>query len=113
VSGIGSLLEIVNKLINAFSGPLFGIFVLAFFSRRAGSVAALVGGSLGALTIYVVACHSPIGFLWPSTFGFATTLVCGAVISVAYPATGHEQWTWRAVMTERHPGAAVPVDVRR
>ena len=35
VSKIGSLLEIANKLINAFSGPLFGIYILAMFSRRA------------------------------------------------------------------------------
>ena len=35
VSRIGSLLEIANKLINAFTGPLFGIYLLAMFSRRA------------------------------------------------------------------------------
>src|SRR6185369_14312053 len=29
VSRIGSLLEIANKLINAFTGPLFGIYLLA------------------------------------------------------------------------------------
>ena len=34
VSRIGSLLEIANKLINAFAGPLFGIYLLAMFSRR-------------------------------------------------------------------------------
>ena len=34
-SRIGTLLEIANKLINAFSGPLFGIYLLAMFSRRA------------------------------------------------------------------------------
>ena len=37
VSRIGSLLEIANKLINAFTGPLFGIYLLAMFSRRATS----------------------------------------------------------------------------
>ena len=38
VSRIGSLLEIANKLINAFTGPLFGIYLLAMFSRRATAV---------------------------------------------------------------------------
>ena len=37
VEGIGNLLEIANKLINSFSGPLFGIFLLAMFSTRATS----------------------------------------------------------------------------
>ena len=34
VAGIGSLIEIANKLINSFTGPLFGIFLLAMFSTR-------------------------------------------------------------------------------
>ena len=33
VSRIGSLLEINAKVVNAFTGPLFGIFLLAMFSR--------------------------------------------------------------------------------
>jgi SSS family transporter len=98
VAGIGSLLEVANKLINSFSGPLFGIFVIAMFSRRASSLAALIGGSAGALTSYAVAYHSSLGFLWPSTFGFTiTVLTAAAVTSVAGSSRG-EEWTWRAVM---------------
>ena len=98
VASIGSLIEIANKLINSFSGPLFGIFILAFFSRRATSLAALIGGSVGAITSYVVAYHSPIGFLWPSTFGFAATLAVGAAMSALAPGSQGQEWTWRAVM---------------
>ena len=47
VSRIGSLLEIANKLINAFTGPLFGIYLLAMFSRRATATPALVAGIVG------------------------------------------------------------------
>src|SRR2546428_2845492 len=47
VSHIGSLLEIANKLINAFSGPLFGIYILAMFNRRATAGATLVAGVTG------------------------------------------------------------------
>jgi SSS family solute:Na+ symporter len=106
VQGIGTLLEIANKLINSFSGPLFGIFILALFSRRASSVAALAGGSVGAVTSYVVAYHSPIGFLWPSSFGFAATIVTGLLLSAARPSSRGEEWTWSAVMMgpERHDG---------
>jgi SSS family transporter len=107
VAGIGSLIEIANKLINAFSGPLFGIFVVAMFSRRASSVAVLVGGVSGAITSYVVAYHSPIGFLWPSTFGFAVTVVTAmAMTAVAGTSTGAE-WTWRAVMSRPLPDVAL------
>jgi solute:Na+ symporter, SSS family len=104
VSGIGTLLEIANKLINAFTGPLFGIFLLAMFSARATSTAALAGGVAGAVTSYVVAYHSPIGFLWPSTFGLMATLMVGAVVSAVSPrpSSAGESLTWRAVM-HAHP----------
>ena len=78
VSRIGSLLEINAKVVNAFTGPLFGIFLLAMFSRRASSGAVLVAGVTGALAAYYVAYHSSIGFMWPSTFGLVATLVVGA-----------------------------------
>jgi SSS family solute:Na+ symporter len=99
VGRIGSLLEIANKLINAFTGPLFGIFLLAMFSR-AGSGAALLGGAAGAITAYVVAYHSPIGFLWPSTFGLAITLLIGLAVAWGRPDTSPAatRYTWRGVM---------------
>jgi len=101
VSRIGSLLEIANKLINAFTGPLFGIYILAMFSERASSGAVLAGGTAGAVASYYVAYHTPIGFLWPSTFGLAATLIVGAILSLVWPAAGGapgRQLTWRAVM---------------
>ena len=55
MSRIGSLLEIANKLINAFTGPLFGIYLLAMFSRRATAVPVLIAGVLGSFTSYYVA----------------------------------------------------------
>jgi SSS family solute:Na+ symporter len=99
VAGIGTLLEIANKVINSFTGPLFGIFLLAMFSARATSLAALLGGGIGALASYYVAYHSQLGFLWPSTFGLAATLLVGALVSLVSPAADRQSnLTWRAVM---------------
>lgn len=109
VSRIGSLLEINAKVVNAFTGPLFGIFLLAMFSRRAGSVAVLVAGVVGAFTAYYVAYQSSIGFMWPSTFGLAATLLVGAVLAVALPMAETDErraLTWRAVMN-REPDARI------
>jgi SSS family transporter len=106
VSKIGSLLEIANKLINAFSGPLFGMYILAMFSRRATSAAALVAGVVGSLTSYYVAYLSPIGFMWPSTLGFAATLAVGALWPLVVPGRPGEaalRLTWRSVMENREP----------
>jgi Na+/proline symporter len=101
VSRIGSLLEINAKVVNAFTGPLFGIFLLAMFSARATAWAVLVSGVAGALTAYVVAYHSTIGFMWPSTFGLVATLGVGLVLSAIAPSSATDPrraLTWRAVM---------------
>jgi solute:Na+ symporter, SSS family len=100
VSTIGSLIEIWNKLINSFSGPLFGIFLLAMFSARASGGAALAGGLAGAVTSYYVAYYSGLSFLWPSTFGLAATLIVGGGVTllVGRDVRESESLTWRAVM---------------
>lgn len=105
VARIGSLLEINAKVVNSFTGPLFGIFLLAMFSRRAGSVAVLAAGIAGALTAYYVAYYSSIGFMWPSTFGLVATLVVGVVLAVLLPMAADDArraLTWRAVMNRPH-----------
>jgi SSS family transporter len=104
VARIGTLLEIANKLINAFSGPLFGIYLLAMFSRRATATAVLAGGSFGTLVSYLVAYHTTISFLWPSAFGLAATVASALVLSGVTrvfgraPSTEREELTWYAVM---------------
>jgi len=104
VARIGTLLEIANKLVNAFSGPLFGIYVLAMFSRRATATPVLLGGVAGTLVSYLVAYRSSIGFMWPSTFGLAATIVVGWTLSVAartQPTDAALRFTWTAVMERR------------
>jgi len=108
VARIGSLLEIANKLINAFTGPLFGIYLLAMFSRRAASTETLAAGLVGTATSYYVAYHTSIGFMWPSTFGLVATLAVGWALSVvtAPPSAEALRLTWRSVMQQPQP--AVP-----
>jgi SSS family transporter len=108
VSRIGSLLVIANKLINAFTGPLFGIYLLAMFSRRATSGATLAAGLVGTFTSYYVAYQTTIGFMWPSTFGLAATLATGWILNrmlPGRPTAAALQLTWRNVMqqTENRP----------
>jgi SSS family transporter len=102
VAGIGTLLEIGNKVINSFSGPLFGIFLLAMFVSRASGLAALIGGAAGAAMSYYVAYESGLGFLWPSTFGLAATLLVGEGVAVITPATAASRspLTWQSVMRQ-------------
>jgi SSS family transporter len=101
VSRIGTLLEIAQKLINAFSGPLFGIYILAMFSRRATANPVLAAGIAGTLITYLVAYQSSIGFMWPSTFGLVATIAIGwalARVTPARPTPAALRLTWREVM---------------
>ncbi len=101
VSRIGTLLEINAKVVNAFTGPLFGIFLLAMFSARTRSEGVLAAGVAGAVAAYYVAYHSVVGFMWPSTFGLVATLLVGGLLATVWPAVagtkGHEL-TWAVVM---------------
>ncbi len=107
VSRIGPLIEINAKVVNAFTGPLCGIFLLAMFSRRARSEGVLIAGAAGAWAAYYVAYESRLGFMWPSTFGLVATLAAGMLVAVVWPARSDDaraDLTWRAVMNR--PGVA-------
>jgi Na+/proline symporter len=100
VGRLGDLIEIANKVIQSFTGPILGIFLLGMFSRRARSEGVLLGGVVGAGVAYYVAFSSPLSFLWPSTFGLLSTLGIGYGASVLWrpKAPEREKWTWSQVM---------------
>ena len=57
-------------------------------------------GVAGSLTSYYVAYHTSIGFMWPSTFGLAATLIVGAAmtaVSRTRPTPEALRLTWRNV----------------
>ncbi len=119
VGRLGSLLEINNKIVISFTGPMLGIFMLGMFTRRATGWGALAGGAVGTLVTLFIAFQREIyqasnlwlhtqwntdvvvSFLWPATFGFAATMVVGYSISLLSRApVGHvgHHWTWSHVM---------------
>jgi solute:Na+ symporter, SSS family len=123
VSRMGTVLEISSKIINGFTGPILGIFLLGMFMRRATTSGVFAGGLAGTLaSIYAILWSSPdllrtslpfllclfpeavstggpvLSFIWPSSSGLVTTLALGAALSLARPAGDHgSSWTWRVV----------------
>ena len=60
VSQLGSILEIANKLVNGFTGPILGIFLLGMFTRRTNELGAFAGGLAGVLvSLYCIFWSSP------------------------------------------------------
>jgi hypothetical protein len=71
------------------------------FSRRATSNPVLAAGIAGTLITYLVAYHSRIGFMWPSTFGLVATIAIGWALALATPARPSAaalRLTWGEVM---------------
>ncbi|RKX32373.1 MAG: hypothetical protein DRP71_12110 [Verrucomicrobia bacterium] len=116
VSKLGSLIEIANKLINSFTGPILGIFLLGMFTRRANAQSVLIGGTIGVLVTLFVAFQEQIyglfklqadeyiSFLWPSTFGFLATFLIGYGSSFVSGSSGSEkarEWNWFSVTSRK------------
>jgi SSS family solute:Na+ symporter len=108
VSRVGNIIEIAQKVIQTYTGPMLGIYLLGMFTVRANARGALLGGICGtAVGIYVAffckdaSGHDRIAFLWPTVFGFLITFIGGYFFSVILGGTVSEkarQLTWRNVM---------------
>ena len=94
VGDLGDIIEITNKIVNSFSGPMFAIFLLGMLSRRAQSAGVCVGAllALGVMGWLVFATN--LNFMWPSTFGLAVALTFGYGISLFQSPPDLEKIRW-------------------
>jgi len=79
--GFGALIEAVNQVGSLFYGSMLGVFVVAFFMKRAGGTAAFWGVLAGQATTFAVARFTPIAYLWYNLIG------CVVVLAVAWVMT--------------------------
>jgi SSS family solute:Na+ symporter len=107
VGKMGDIFVYSQKLINMFTGPLFGVFFLGMFTKRVTAPAALIGGfigfALGSLSVFAKFIHIKslmVGVLWPATIAFVMTLILGYLLSFVIGKRNPDasQWTWRGVM---------------
>lgn len=80
--GFGALIEAVNQVGSLFYGSMLGVFVVAFFMKRAGGTAAFWGVLAGQATTFAVARFTPIAYLWYNLIG------CVVVLAVAWVVAG-------------------------
>ncbi len=84
--GFGALIEAVNQVGSLFYGSMLGVFVVAFFMKRAGGTAAFWGVLAGQATTFAVARFTPIAYLWYNLIGCVVVLVVAWVISASFEA---------------------------
>lgn len=83
-TGLGSLIEVVNRFGSFFYGSLLGVFVLALAFRRTNGHGAFAGLTTGIAVVAAVAFHpstKDISFLWHNPIGVIAVVITGVVVS--------------------------------
>jgi SSS family solute:Na+ symporter len=84
----GNLLEIAYKVTNLLVAPLFGLFFMALFVRRATSFGTVVGAVFGLATVVSINYWTEItgepgiSFLWAMPLGLLVQASTGALASL-------------------------------
>jgi solute:Na+ symporter, SSS family len=109
VGKLGDIFIYSQRLINMFTGPLFGVFCLAMFTKRTTASGALIAGFLGFLLGSLMVFSKnlgidflAVGVLWPATISFLITVLLGYLLSflIGKPKSDAEKYTWRSIMSE-------------
>jgi Na+/proline symporter len=83
-TGLGSLIEVVNRFGSFFYGSLLGVFVLALGFRRTNGHGAFFG-LIGGMTVVAIFASHPatrsVSFLWHNPIGMIAVVVVGVVVS--------------------------------
>ena len=107
IGRLGDIFTITAKLINMFAGPLFGVFILGMFTKRANAASVLIAGLAGALVGILTVFAKPFGLemftvgkLWPLILSFLVTygLGYGLGFLVGYNQKERLEWTWGKIM---------------
>lgn len=76
-----NLIQLVNILGSLFYGTILGVFLLAFFFKRVGAKAALIGGIVGQITVLTIHFMKVYGLIELSYLLY-NLIGCGVVITI-------------------------------
>lgn len=75
-----NLIEAVNILGSLFYGATLGLFLTAFFIKRATPNIALISVTVAQLTVFALFAFSTLGYLWFNLIGCLTTLTIATLL---------------------------------
>jgi len=84
-SHVGSLIEAVNRFGSFFYGTILGVFVLAFFFREVGDVAAVSGAIVGQIAVALCATFTNTAYLWWNVVGCVVGVGASLLIQKLLP----------------------------
>ncbi|MCI0490765.1 MAG: sodium:solute symporter [Blastocatellia bacterium] len=80
-----SLVETVNTVGSYFYGPILGVFLLAFFVKRANGNGAFTGVILGMIAVVCLGLFTNISWLYYNVAGPLVVVTLGTLISLLFP----------------------------
>ena len=107
--GQGTIIELTNKLVNSFCGPMFAIFLLGMFTKRARPLGVFIG-AVASLIVMNVLMHVDFGgyklsWQWPAAIGLVVALVVGYLASLCSPGQKAEKLEWTFAVQRKRWGA--------
>ena len=81
VGALGTIIEIANKLVNSFAGPMLGIFVLGMMTRKTEWRGAFWGLVVGTVVTGYCILDNSVSFLWFGPIGAVVTVLAGQAVS--------------------------------
>ena len=88
----GNITAMTNKTVNLLTAPIFSLFFLALFVRRASATAAWIGAISGTVVATIIAFSGPIVYWLHTQFGTDPAVFNVSLIEKIGPASG-ELWT--------------------
>ena len=105
VQNLGTLFDVLVKVLASFMAVMLAIFWLGMFTRRATSagtmVAAMIGVAVAMFLGYPQLLGLPdlsIGGIWVAPITLLVTLSLGVLLGTAQPEEAALRWNWRAIM---------------
>jgi hypothetical protein len=77
---LGSLIEAVNVLGSLFYGTILGIFLVAFYIKRADGNTVFTAAIITEAAVVVIYCLNIISFLWLNAVGAILMLLLACIL---------------------------------
>jgi Na+/proline symporter len=84
---LGSLIVAVNKLGSFFYGTILAIFLLAFYTKKVGGTATVLGAVIGEAAVTWCAVFTNLAWLWWNVIGCAVGVGAALALQALLPAS--------------------------
>ena len=100
VENLGTLFDVLVKVLGSFMAVMLAIFWLGMFTKRATTASTIAGAMVGvavAMTFGYLPALS-IGAIWVAPATLVITLAVGALFGTSQPGEAARRWNWRSIM---------------